>query len=178
MRRGMNPDKALKRMSSKQEKEEENQESISGSEKTIDNNNNEQYSTFLNSFIAWIHELPKYIQNQLLNSIPIKTLIESLEQTAAILDIKSIAQDFAIKTTSTETAADSTDITEDELLDKIHIYDARPIEAIDMTTMILKEPTVTGWILPQVVIALSGSFTSNQNFNGLADFYGHGIDLF
>jgi hypothetical protein len=142
----------------------------------IETADNSQPNTLIDNLLTWIYELPEWLHSQFLNSAPIKALIESLEQAIAIRDAQSITQDFATKALSIETNFDSTDIPEHSLYDNARISDAVSKDAIDMT-MILKEPSVSGYILPQIDIEL-GAFASNHDFNGLIDFHGLGIDLF
>jgi hypothetical protein len=137
---------------------------------------NSQPNTLIDNLLTWIYELPEWLHSQFLNSAPIKALIESLEQANAIRDAQSITQDFATKALSIETNFDSNDIPEHSLYDNARISDAVSKDAIDMT-MILKEPSVSGYILPQIDIEL-GAFASNHDFNGLPGFHGYGIDLF
>lgn len=48
----------------------------------------------LQALYSWLNNLPEWMQDKILNSAPVKTMIESAEQAAAIYDIKYIAQDF------------------------------------------------------------------------------------
>jgi|GEM_PF-3517009 len=127
----------------------------------------------LTKLYAWIYELPEWLQNQVLNSTPIKGLIESAEQMAAIYDIKSI-QDIVTKMLSPE-AQSPVDGAEYDLYEKAQISDMRPIEPIDMS-MLYKDATVTGWILPTVGMESGNMFVGDAAFNGLGHF--HGIELF
>jgi hypothetical protein len=129
----------------------------------------------LNNLLNWIYELPEWLQEQVLNSAPIKLLIESAEQQAAIYNKNTVANLFA-KLLSTDIANNSADAVEDNINAKATVADTSFSESID-TSMILNEPTVTGWILPTVIG--SGDLFANHAFNGLLQPNGlNGIDIF
>ena len=125
----------------------------------------------LKDFYSWIYELPEWMQNQLLSSTLIKTLIESAKQISAIYDIESIVQDFTNKTLAPELSEDSVAVSEHDIYEKVQISDLRSIDSIDMS-MIWKEPTVSGWILPMI------GMESGNMLGGGAAFNGHEIDVF
>jgi hypothetical protein len=127
----------------------------------------------LGNLYSWISELSEWMQNQLLNSTPIKNLIKSTKQIAAIYDIKSIAQDFATKALSSMSENHSIDATEYDSYEKAQVsYLQSTTEAIDMS-MILKEiPAIPG------AIESGNIFSGDIAFNGLGHFYEHGIDVF
>ena len=122
----------------------------------------------LKNLYAWIYEFPEWMQNQLLNSSPIKELIESVKQNSAIYDIKSIGQDFAIKILIHESSKNPVDMIEHDIYEKIQVVDLRPVDAIDMT--MIKGPTVNKWILPMI--------ESRNMFAGDVQAHGHEIDVF
>ena len=130
----------------------------------------------LNNLINWIYELPEWLQEQVLNSAPIKLLIESAEQQAAIYNKNTVASLFA-KLLSTDIANNSADAVEDDINAKATVADTSLAESID-TSMILNEPTVTVWILPTVAID-SGNLFGDYAFNDLLQVNGlNGIDVF
>ena len=135
-------------------------------------------SNILEQLTTWIYELPEWLQEKILNSDPIKTLAESVEQ-AAIYDKKSVEQDFLIKMIS----PDLFDLNATESLDNNIDQQAKMAEhklATDVDTNIAShEQTIDGLILPTEIegspFAAINFISNNEaiNFNGL-----NGIELF
>ena len=132
----------------------------------------------LKNFYAWIQELPERLQHQILSSSPVKSMIESAKQIAAIYDIKSAIQDLFTTMTSPKFSNGSIDMAECILDDKVQILDLRPVDSIDMT-MVLKNTIISGWILPTGAMGSDNFFVDHafggaaMNLNGL-----NAIDVF
>ena len=114
----------------------------------------------LDQLLSWIYEL----QEQILNSAPIKALIESAEQWDEIYNKQTIVDIFA--KLSSIMVGDSVDSTKNNIDTKATIADIYPVESIDMT-MVLNEAAVAGWILPTVAIGSDNLFGADAGFNGL-----------
>jgi|GEM_PF-3739596 len=133
-------------------------------------------SPSLTQLYAWIAELPAWLQEQILNSSPVKALIESVNQAAAIYNMNSL-QDFITQATPSEPASNSAEVTEEDMWQKAQVYDPYPTDAIDMT-MIWKEPAVSGWIMPMIGMESGTMFFDNAHaFNDLPH-HGYGVDVF
>jgi hypothetical protein len=130
----------------------------------------------LEFILSWINELPQWLQDKILDSSPIKSLVESIEQTSAMYDKKSVSDIFTISQ-SFEASDSLQNEVEDNRQEKVKLCDLPSEGAIDMT-MIWKEPTVNGWILPMVGIESGNMFEDDAAFNGLNNFYGHGFIVF
>lgn len=169
---GSDGDKKIEASLSTADNEERAQSNNIVSTKTEDNS---KPNTLLNHLLSWIYELPEWLQEQLLNSAPVKALIESAEQWDAIYDKKSVGELFA-KLLSVDPVSNSVDATKDNINAKATISESTT-ESID-TSMILNEPTITGWILPTVAIGSDNLF-GDAGFNGLVNFNGlDGLNVF
>jgi hypothetical protein len=130
----------------------------------------------LEFILSWIYVLPLWLKDQILDSAPIKSLVESIEQTSAMYDKKSLSDIFSISRTF-ESKDNLQNEAEDNRQEKVQLYDLKPADSIDMT-MIWKEPSVTGWILPIIGMDSGAMFVGDTAFNGLPGLNGYGIDLF
>jgi len=131
----------------------------------------------LQELYAWIYELPEWMQNQILNSTPVKEMIISAEQMSVIYDIKSIAQDFATRVLASDPGNNSVDVVEDDMYEMAQIHDLRPMDLIDMSMKLIGPAVVSGWILPMVSME-SSIFAGDISSSGLVHLQGHGIDVF
>ena len=87
----------------------------------------------LKDVYSWIHELPKFVQKILLDSVVIKSIIQHTKKIVSHYDIKSIEQDFVEKVTSVD--SNVTDSYEDE---KIHFLQSEENYPLIDTKMIFK----------------------------------------
>jgi len=143
---------------------------------TVESTSSSQTQVILDQLLAWIYELPEWLQTQTLNSLPIKALIESVNQAAAIYNMNSL-QDFITQATPSEPASNSAEVTEEDMWQKAQVYDPYTTDAIDMT-MIWKEPAVSGWIMPMIGMESGTMFFDNAHaFNDLPH-HGYGVDAF
>ncbi len=117
----------------------------------------------LDQLLNWIYELPQWLQDQILQSTPVKALIESIEQAAAIYDKKSVVDLFV--SMRSPAVSDSPNAVENNIHEVVKLLDMPSEGFIDMS-MIYKESTISGWILPTVAIIGSGGF-GDSAFNGL-----------
>ena len=141
--------------------------------KTKDNSNP---NILLAHLFAWIYQLPEWLQEQILNSIPIRTLIEITEQTYSAYEIQSIFNYFT-KSNSINSNKDSVYQTEDNINKKVTISFSSDDNLVD-TSMVLDEPEVSGWILPTMNIG-SENLLGSVGINELADYNGlNGIRIF
>lgn len=165
------------RNNSGDQKVEASLNSVTDASDTQDNNiviaqaeDNSKSNALLDQLLSWIYELIEWIQEQTLNSAPIKSLIESTEQWNTIYETKNIKQDFVKKIMLQDIVTDSADIIENKMNKKASIANTISANSIDMN-MTLNNPTIAGWILPTVVIE-SGNPFGDASFNGL-----NGIDI-
>jgi hypothetical protein len=139
----------------------------------------EGYNLVLSPFeilYNWVYELPEWLQEQILNSTPIRSLFEEAEKTAAIHDSKYI-QNQIEKIFIAETTNKSEDITVDKQSEKVTFAELPSQDLVD-TSMILENSQITGLILPIVDIG-SGNIFGENEFGGFANFNGlNGLELF
>ncbi|MCT4635307.1 MAG: hypothetical protein N4A31_03540 [Rickettsiales bacterium] len=121
---------------------------------------------YLEQLYAWIYELPEWMQEQILNSTPIKTIIEETETLAAIYDSSKYVLNHLNNMFTTEkvTNCDYDVVVEQE--DKVTFLDSAYRDLVN-TTMILEDTQVTGLILPMVDIN-SGNILGENEFGTLA----------
>ncbi len=130
-----------------------------------DSDNEAKLSITLLNLLSWIFELPEWLQERILNSTPIRALLEEDESTTAIYESNYILNHLA-KMFITGKEGNSGDPTEGTQSEKIALAELPSQDLID-TSMILNEPTVPGWILPTVAVIGSGGLFVDQAFNGL-----------
>ena len=139
-----------------------------------------ELSAFILNFLAWIYELPKWLQEKMLNSAPVKALLDEAEAMEAIYNqsnhlMKQLANLF---THDKSTSLD--DITEDKQSSKVTLANLESENAIVLidTDMILKNSQVSGLILPMVAVE-SGAILPDNGFGGLLNFNGlNGLEIF
>ncbi len=127
--------------------------------------------------LSWIYELPEWMQEQILNSTPIKTIIEETETLAAIYDSSEYVLSHLNNMFATEkaTSCDYDVVAKQE--DKVTFIDSAYRYLVD-TTMILEDTQVTGLILPMVDIN-SGNILGENEFGTHANFNGlNGLEVF
>jgi len=106
------------------------------------------YFLILEKFFAWIYELPEWLQKQILNSAPIKAMIEAAEQMTAIYDHKLIEIEFANKKLEADfTFNDSDVLLTHNMYGKIEIHNTSLSNPFDLD-MILEKNGVKYDILP------------------------------
>jgi hypothetical protein len=127
--------------------------------------NDPEYNELLNHLLSWIYQLPQWLQDQILQSTPVKALIESIEQAAAIHDKKFVV-DLFVDIESSEPVSDSSNSVENNMQEGVMLLEKPSEGSIDMS-MIYKESTVTGWILPTLAIIGSGNIFGDSAFGGL-----------
>jgi hypothetical protein len=157
-----------------------NKGSNKGKQKTHESDTEERSSIIglvIEELYSWLSELPEWLQNQILNSSPVKSMIENAEHMASIYDHKSMNIDFANKKTESDfTFTDNDELLTDNINGKIEIHNmslSNPFE----TDMILTEHNVKYDILPidmgiNIDFAISGNIPV-LGFN--VDFHGQGI---
>ena len=123
--------------------------------------------SLLSHTLSWIYQLPEYLQNQMLNSAPIKALIEAAEQMATIYDVMTV-EAFLAKLLPAEPEA-VTDSCENDTNDVVQVH-ASPTDAIDMS-MILNEPEVNGLIMPMADVGSNLFANHDAVFNGWFDVF-------
>lgn len=129
-------------------------------------------STLLSYYLSWIYELPKSLQNQILNSTPVKTLIEVIKQNSAIYEPKSLVENFYDKVLYVEQPEYQDNILENNTQENAQVGDINSASMIDMTMILpigaaavsyLILPTIAG-SLPTSGIVGSMSISGKDNF--------------
>lgn len=112
--------------------------------------------TILKNMYSWIHELPEWLQKQILSSSAVRAVIESIEQNTKIYDKKV---DLDIYQQDIFSEADFFSYIDDTIDQKVTVSEVLSSELVD-TNMVFDGNYVNGLILP----------TSGEqaiNFNGL-----------
>jgi len=117
-----------------------------------DQDNLQLANIFLQSLYAWLEQLPEWIQKIMLNSAPVKSVIESAKQEAAMQNKNLLVIDTAEKTVS-----DSGEAISDMRDDKASM---KPIENMLDASMMLSDPGFNY----QVILPVAG-MASDQMLN-------------
>jgi hypothetical protein len=124
--------------------------------------------------LLWVNELPNWLQEQTLNSTPIKSLIKSARQMAAGFELKS-AQDLFTSMLSIQPSGYSGDEVASSIDEKVTRHD-NPSEGLIDESLIVNDPAVSDWIL-LLLIGSSNKFFAESVFNGLQPNL-NGIELY
>jgi hypothetical protein len=132
----------------------------------------------LSYYLSWLSSLPQWLQDQILNSTPVKTLIEVAKQDSAIYEPKSAAKDFYDRSLSADQEKSQNDFTEDTTSEKAQVDDSASLAGMIDMAMILSGAAVSYLILPTIIesVPLSGKdnfFTGETGLNLL-----NGIEIF
>jgi hypothetical protein len=140
------------------------------------NDENSIYNPTIQTLYFWLGQLPKWLQDQILNSTPIQIIIAETKKIAEILDSKHI-QNQIEKIFVAESSNKSEDFTEDKQAQRVTFIDSSPQDLVD-TDMVLEDSSVRGLILPTVAVESNGIFNDNH-FSGLLNFNGlNGFEVF
>lgn len=139
-----------------------------------------ELSAFILNFLAWIYELPEWLQEKMLNSAPVRALLGEAEAIEAIYNQNNYLLKQLTNLFTHDKSTSLNDITEDKQSSKVTpttLESGNTFELVD-TTMILQNPQVTGLILPTMAIG-SGNILPNNDFGGLLHFNGlNGLEVF
>ena len=123
--------------------------------------------SLLSHMLSWIYQLPEHLQNKMLNSAPIKALMEAAEQMASIHDVMTV-EAFLAKLLPAEPEV-VMDCAENDMGDKVQMHESFT-DAIDMN-MFINEPEVNGLIMPMLDVGSNLFANHDGAFNGWFDMF-------
>ncbi len=122
----------------------------------------------LNYYLSWLQNLPQWLQDQILNSTPIKTLIESIKQNSLIDKPKSVAEDFYNRMLNVQDTYNHMDSIEDDINQKAQASNSN--DASGMIDMTIKLTVALGGIvliLPTMIESSVDLLGKTSAFSGV-----------
>lgn len=124
-----------------------------------------EVNTWLNYYLSWINQLPQWLQSQILNSTPIKTLIELTKRDLAIYESKSIAEDFYDKILFVEQEKSQNDFTEDKISEKAQVDDTVDYSGmIDMSMILPVDVAAVSYLILPILAESSVLLPGKDSF--------------